>query len=126
MRRQLVLLTGAAFIAMSGVALAHHSSAMFDQSNPIELQGTVQEFKFISPHTFIVLEVKDQGGGATVWNLQGDTPGALVRNGWTNTALKPGDQIKLTVDPLRSGAPGGAWNAKAVKFQDGQPIVVSH
>jgi hypothetical protein len=127
MRRQLVaLLASSAFIATSGTAMAHHSSAMFDQSNPIELEGTVQEFKYISPHAFILLQVKDQDGGTSVWNLEGGPPSGLARSGWTSTVLKPGDQIKLTVEPLRSGAPGGAWNAEKIRFKDGQPIVVSH
>ena len=39
---------------------------------------------------------------------------------------KPGDELKLTVEPLRSGAPGGAWTVSKTKFKDGRPIVVSH
>ena len=63
MKRQLVgLMVGAAFVAASGAALAHHSFAMFDTDHPMELQGTVTEFKFTSPHTFILLEVKGSDG----------------------------------------------------------------
>jgi hypothetical protein len=126
MRRQLVaLLASGAFIATSGVALAHHSFAMFDLSNQIELEGTVQEFKYVNPHSFILLQVKDRDGGSTVWNLEGGSPSLLVREGWTRTTLKPGDEVTLTVAPLRSGAPGGSWNAGKIKFKDGQPILVS-
>jgi Family of unknown function (DUF6152) len=124
MKRQLVAFTvGAAFVAASGVALAHHSFAMFDQEHPMELQGTVTEFKFTSPHTFILLEVKGTDGNATVWNLEGGSPSALVREGWASKTLKPGDQLKMTIDPLRSGAPGGAWTEKKTNFVTGQPIV---
>jgi len=127
MKRQLIaLLASGAFVATTGAAIAHHSFAMFDKNNPIELDGTVQEFKYTSPHSFIVLEVKDQDGDATVWNLEGAAPNALERAVWTSMALKPGDQIKLTIEPLRSGAPGGSWNAEKVEFKDGHPIVVSH
>ena len=56
MRRQLAVLASWAFVATSGAVLAHHSFAMFDQENPIELEGVVQEFKFTSPHTFIILQ----------------------------------------------------------------------
>jgi hypothetical protein len=127
MRRRLVaLLASTAFVAMTGAVMAHHSAAMFDQNNTIELEGTVQEFKYVSPHSFIFLQVKDQDGGSTVWNLEGGAPSALARTGWTSTSLKPGDEIKLTVEPLRSGAPGGQWNGDKIKFKNGQPIVVSH
>jgi len=119
------LLTGAVLTATSGAVLAHHSFAMFDQEHPVELEGTVQDFKFTSPHTFILLQVKERDGSTTVWNLEGASPTALSRDGWTSETLKSGDEIKLTVEPLRSGAPGGAWTVNKVKFKDGQPIVAS-
>jgi hypothetical protein len=124
MRKQLaaVLFTGA-FMLAGGVAMAHHSFAMFDQDNPIDLVGTVQEFKFTSPHTFILLQVKGADGSTTVWNLEGGAPSGLVRDGWTSATLKPGDELVLKVDPLRSGAPGGSWNASKSKFKDGKAIL---
>jgi hypothetical protein len=124
MRRQLVAFAvGAAFVAASGAALAHHSFAMFDQEHPMELKGTVTEFKFTSPHTFILLDVKGSDGSSTVWNLEGASPSALVREGWASKTLKAGDELKMTIDPLRSGAPGGAWSEKKTNFVTGQPIV---
>jgi hypothetical protein len=123
-RRLAALLACGVAVATSGAAMAHHSFAMFDRQNAVELEGTVQEFKYVSPHSFILLEVKDKDGGATVWNLEGGAPSVLAREGWSRASLKPGDEIRLTIDPLRSGAPGGAWNAGKVRFKDGRPIVV--
>jgi hypothetical protein len=96
-------------MALGGAAIAHHSFAMFDQENPIELAGAVQEFKFTSPHTFILLKV-NKDGKDTVWNLEGASPSALGRDGWSSKTIKPGDELTMKIDPLRSGAPGGAWN----------------
>ena len=62
MRRQLTAVVSFAFVAASGAVLAHHSFAMFDQENPIELDGVMHEFKFTSPHSFIILAVKQQDG----------------------------------------------------------------
>src|SRR6202140_1120836 len=124
MKRQLVgFIAGAAFVAASGAALAHHSFAMFDQDHPMELQGTVTEFKFTSPHSFILLEVKGTDGSPTTWNLEGASPSALVREGWASKTLKAGDELKMTIEPLRSGAPGGSWSEKKTNFTSGQPIV---
>jgi hypothetical protein len=117
------LLAGAALIVTSGAVFAHHSFAMFDQDHPMELSGTVQEFKFTSPHTFVLLEVKGSDGATTVWNLEGASPSALVREGWSSKTLKAGDELKMTIDPLRSGAPGGSWSEKKTSFSSGQPIV---
>ncbi|MGC2318953.1 MAG: DUF6152 family protein, partial [Bradyrhizobium sp.] len=95
MRRQLSALAGWAFVATSGAALAHHSCAMFDQESPIELQGVVKEFKFTSPHTFSIIETKQQDGSTQLWSLEGGAPSALVRDGWSSKTLKPGDELQL-------------------------------
>jgi Family of unknown function (DUF6152) len=119
------LVAAAAIIGLAGTALAHHSFAMFDQEHPIELAGTVKEFKFTSPHTFILLEVKN-GEETEVWNLEGAAPGGLQRDGWSAKTLPPGTQLKMTVDPLRSGAPGGSWSVQKTKLMDGSSVVPTH
>jgi hypothetical protein len=124
MKKQMVALAmGAGLLAASGAAFAHHSFAMFDQEHPMELKGTVTEFKFTSPHTFVLLEVKGADGSSTVWNLEGASPSALVREGWSSKTLKAGDELKMMIDPLRSGAPGGAWSEKKTQLSSGGPIV---
>ena len=124
-RRLFAVLTGSAVIAMAGAAMAHHSFAMFDQENPIELEGIVQEFKYTSPHTFILLQVKGPDGSVTVWNLEGATPSALVRDGWSAKSIKAGDELKMKVAPLRSGAPGGQWTPEGTKYRDGKAVLVT-
>jgi len=127
MRRRLcVVLTSAAAIAMAGATMAHHSFAMFDQENPIELEGIVQEFKYTSPHTFILLQVKGPDGSVTVWNLEGATPGLLLREGWSSKTIKGGDELKMKVAPLRSGAPRGMWTPQGTQYRDGTAVMVGH
>jgi hypothetical protein len=118
----MVLVVGAV-MAAGNAARAHHSFAVFDIDHPRDLQGTVQQFKFSSPHTFIVLEVAGDDGTTTIWNLEGASPSILVRNGWSSQSLKTGDQIRVSIDPLRSGAPGGAWTGQKTNFSDGRPVV---
>jgi Family of unknown function (DUF6152) len=123
MKSQLVaLLVGAAMAAMGGAALAHHSFAMFDAAHPIEISGTVKEFKFVSPHTLLTVTVKDKDGVAHDWILEGGAPGMLVRDGVTSKSLQPGDEITATINPLHSGADGGSYQPALVKFKDGRPI----
>ena len=101
-------------------ALAHHSTAMFDDENPIELTGTVVEWQFENPHVFIVLEVDQEEGESTVWSLEGGSPNLIYRQGWKPDTLRPGDRITVTVHPLQSGAPGG--NYRNIRWEDGEPI----
>jgi len=126
MKRQLTaFLASAVLVATNAAAMAHHSFAMFDQENPVDLEGVVQEFKYTSPHSYILLEVRGQDGSAVVWNLEGQAPSLLTREGWSSQTLKPGDEVVITIDPLRSGAPGGSWQARRIKFKDGRAIMVS-
>jgi hypothetical protein len=96
---------------------------MFDPIRQIELEGVVREFRFISPHTLIILEVRQKDGATVSWSLEGFGPADLARDGWSRTSLKPGDKIKITIEPLRSGANGGLWVTKWVRFPDGRPVV---
>jgi Family of unknown function (DUF6152) len=119
------LLVAGALFGFGGSVFAHHSFAMFDQEHPIELVGTVKEFKFTSPHTFILLEVKN-GDETAVWNLEGQAPGGLSRDGWSAKTLPPGTELKMMIDPLRSGAPGGVWSPSKTRYKNGSPIVAAH
>jgi len=117
------LLAGLALVATIGGAAAHHSFAMFDMEHPIEISGTVKEFKFVSPHTLLIVEVRGADGTVKDWTLEGGAPGLLVRDGMTAKSLKPGDEIKVTINPLHSGAEGGSYQPQQVKFKDGTPVV---
>ena len=126
MKRHLVTVAvGAMFVAASSDAFAHHSFAMFDQENSIDLEGIVQEFKYTNPHSYLLLEVRGDDGSAVVWTLEGQAPSILSRDGWSKESLRPGDHVLVTIDPLRSGAPGGSWNLRRIKFKDGRPVVVT-
>jgi Family of unknown function (DUF6152) len=115
----------AVFVAATSFATAHHSIAMFDHDHPIELAGIVREYSFTSPHAFIFLEVKSADGRAVIWRLEGMSPNSLTWDGWSNRTLRPGDEVRMTIEPLRSGAPGGTWSPKKTTFKDGRPIVAA-
>jgi hypothetical protein len=118
--RQLTTALGVA-LALTFGASAHHSTAIYDSDNPVELKGTVVEWQFVNPHVFILLEVADAATGEKkVWSLEGGNTAGLFRRGWTPNTLKPGDEIMITVRPLRSGAPGGNYNNP--RWADGKPI----
>jgi Family of unknown function (DUF6152) len=117
------LLAGAAFLAMGAPASAHHSFAMFDALHPKEISGTVKEFRFVSPHTILIVTVKGDDGIEKDWILEGGAPGLQVREGLTSKSLKPGDEVTVTINPLHSGAEGGSYQPAQVKFKDGRLVV---
>ena len=99
---------------------AHHSVAIYDSENPLELTGTVVEWQFTNPHVFILIAVEDEEGNETVWNLEGSNTSLMLRRGWRPDTLQPGDEIRVRFNPLHSGAPGG--NFREVFNPDGTPF----
>jgi len=116
------LLVGAALLAIGAPASAHHSFAMFDALHPKEISGTVKEFRFVSPHTILIVTVKGDDGVEKDWILEGGAPGLQVREGLTSKSLKPGDEVTVTINPLHSGAEGGSYQPAQVKFKDGRLV----
>ena len=107
----------AILLAAAGSAFAHHSGAMFERDKQVELVGTVLTFSWTNPHSWIEIEVPNASGGSDKWGVECNSPNNMARSGWRSTTLKPGDQVTVTVHPLRSGEKGGRF--VSVKLADG-------
>ena len=87
-------------------ALAHHSTAMFDMDHEVQLTGTVKDFQWTQPHTWITFLVPGPSG-VIEYGVEGMSPSYLGRNGWSKHTLSPGDKVTLSIHPLRDGRKGG-------------------
>jgi hypothetical protein len=102
-------------------ALAHHSFAMFDFQASKSVTGTVEQFDWTNPHTFIWLQVPEGANGANVrYGFEGMSPNYLGRRGWTKSTLKPGDKVTLTYHQLKDGSQGGTY--QKVMMSDGKEL----
>lgn len=118
MKRWLVGCACAIVVGWAPSLLSHHSSAGIDRTKSVTLDGTVKEFRWANPHSWIDLDVPNGKGGVNTWSVEMTSPTFLVRAGWKSTTLKPGDKVSLTVRPLRSGEPGGLF--VSVMLPDGR------
>jgi Family of unknown function (DUF6152) len=98
-----------AILAASVTVAAHHSSAGIDRTKSVELVGTIRQFSWTNPHSWMEVDVPDQKGGTITWKVEMTSPAYLVRAGWKSTTVKTGDEVKVTVRPLRDGSPGGLF-----------------
>lgn len=96
---------------------AHHSTAMFDFSKVVDMQGTIKSFQWTNPHTWTVVTVDGDAMVAGEYGLEGMSPNYLSRNGWTKRTLNAGDKVTLKVHPLKDGRKGGFM--VSVKLPDG-------
>jgi hypothetical protein len=108
---------------LSPLVSAHHSTAIYDSEHPVELTGKVVEWKFTNPHCIIVMDIVAADGSVQRWNVEGGNTSGLFRNGWTPKTLQPGDEIIVTVRPLRSGAFGG--NYSNPRRSNGEPVIAA-
>jgi len=99
----LILLSAAAFLTLcSGPALAHHSStAVYIQAKTVKVEGTLKEFLWRNPHSFIKVEAPDEKGEMQLWVIEGAAPTQLTESGMTRTTLRPGDHVVITGHPGR-------------------------
>jgi hypothetical protein len=89
-------------------ALAHHSFAMFDRTKSVTLEGTVKDWQFTNPHTWVQIVVME-GGVPVEYGVEGPSVNTLIRVGWSPSTFKPGDKVQIVMNPLRDGAKGGAF-----------------
>jgi hypothetical protein len=95
-------------LAIAPASFAHHSFAMFDNQTSVEIKGTVREFQWTNPHSWIQLTVME-GGQAVEYSIEGGSPNGLARRGWTRNSLKAGDLVTVTIHPLKDGTKGGSF-----------------
>jgi hypothetical protein len=95
-----------AAIAATPVA-AHHSFGMFDVAKEVTLTGTVREFQWTNPHSWLQLQV-EEGGKVVEYSIELGSPNSMSRRGWRKTTFLPGDKVTVVMNPMRDGAPGGA------------------
>jgi Family of unknown function (DUF6152) len=108
MKRALIAFMGWFLVLSVGTASAHHSFAMFDRAKETTIVGTVHEFQWTNPHSWIELDVPNESG-VDKWSIELNSPNNLARQGWKSDSIKPGDKISVVIWPLRSGEKGGLF-----------------
>ncbi|MES2624899.1 MAG: DUF6152 family protein [Pseudomonadota bacterium] len=109
-----------ASMVFAGAVYAHHSDAMFEREKVLELSGTIKEFQFTNPHTWVQVDVKDEKGALTEWSLEWGSPNQLGRQGIRPSSFPAGTEVTIRTNPMRDGTPGGAFIG--AKFADGKTI----
>ena len=94
-------------LTFSGATFAHHGSAAFDMGKKITMKGTVTEWVWANPHCFLKYDVKDDSGNPVHWVVETSNPPDMINSGWSKQSLSPGDEVTVTVEPVKNGRPVG-------------------
>ena len=71
------------------------------------MKGTVVEWFWANPHCVLRFDVSNEKGDVEHWLAEGSNPADMVNNGWTKQSVKPGDQVNVTLMPVKNGRPIG-------------------
>jgi len=108
MRTKLVMvLTGALVVLMSLPLFAHHGNAVFDTGKRVTLKGTVKDWVYVNPHCLLTLDVKGEDGKVVQWLAETQPPTSVFPLGYRKDSFKPGDEVTITVEPVKNGRPIG-------------------
>ena len=106
-------------LGLAAPALAHHSFAMFDSDKTITMAGTVKEFEWVNPHSWMHITVTDAAAGQPGdYSFEMGSPGQLGSRGMKPDSVRPGDKVTIRFHPLKDGSRGGQF--MSITLADGK------
>lgn len=116
-----VLLACLSLLGSGAGLVAHHSfSTEYDGTKTFKFSGAVSKVEWTNPHVRFYVDVKDEKGAVTTWNMELASPSALARNGWTSRTLKVGDQV--SVEGYAAKVAPNRGNVRSVITADGRSL----
>jgi hypothetical protein len=111
------------FLALSGTAIAHHGSAEYQTERNVTITGTVKEWRWSNPHTWVFLTVRSASGALEQWDGEGPPLTWAAQRGWSSATLRAGEEVSLVMYPSKRAARAGL--IKQVRRANGDLLEVS-
>ena len=95
----------AVFCSIAGNATGHHSPVVLYQlDQEVTYEGVVTDFTLGNPHLRVYLTIEEPDGSEHLWMAEGGTRTVLLRNGWREDQVSPGDVVTIVGNPSRDGS----------------------
>ena len=111
----------ASLLSASFPLFAHHGTAVFDTNKVLTMKGNVTEWDWSNPHCLLQFDIKNEAGSLVHWIAETQNPAEMVSLGWGKTSFKPGDEVTVTLMPVKNGRPYG--RIKLIVLPDGKTFV---
>jgi Family of unknown function (DUF6152) len=102
-----VLMAAAGVVLVSAPLVGHHGAAALDTGREITLRGTVTEWIWSNPHCFLIFDATDDSGTVRKWSVETQNPTSMTQRGWSRSSFKVGDEVTVTIEPVKNGQPVG-------------------
>jgi Family of unknown function (DUF6152) len=90
------------FVFAGSPSFAHHSAtATYLRGQVVKIEGTLREFVWRNPHSFMKVEATDANGEKQIWTIEGAAPQQLTEGGLTASTLRAGDKVVVSGYPGR-------------------------
>jgi len=95
MKANLGILTAVAiFFCFAVPAVAHHGfDTEYNANKKVKLTGVVTKVEWLNPHMRVYIDVTDEAGNVTNWNLELTSPNTVRRQGWGPKDLLAGEKV---------------------------------
>jgi hypothetical protein len=94
MRTTLRIAIAALVLVWTRPMTAHHSFEVeYDAKKPVEAAGVISKVEWTNPHMRIYVDVTDETGAVTTWNLELGSPNSVLRRGWKRSDLQIGEKV---------------------------------
>ena len=107
MKARFAVVVAVGLLSLAAALSAHHGGSSFDTSKELTLRGTVTEWIWAHPHCFLKFDVKGDDGTVKNWAVEVQNPTDMTKRGWARNSFSPGDQVTVTLQPVKNGAPVG-------------------
>lgn len=94
-------------LGISVPLFAHHGNNSYDSGKRITQKGIVTQWIWSNPHCLLRYDVKDENGQVVHWLAETQAPINMISGGWRQTSFKPGDEITITIEPMKNGRTAG-------------------
>ena len=95
-------------VALPVPMFAHHGTGTsYDQDKTIQVKGKVTEFSWKNPHSALFMSVTDGPYKGRNYAVELNSPGVMIRQGWTKKQFQVGDEVVVNVHPSKTGAAVG-------------------
>lgn len=114
---------GISVLLISPATFSHHSSiGIYDEENPVEIEGVVTAVRWRNPHPAFTIAVTDESGQTVDWEIETGSISTLRLRGIDRDFIQVGDRVRMAGQSSLRGLP--EMFAENLLLDDGREVLL--